>query len=92
MATQLYKITRGTGEVYYAEIPEDKQLRVSIESQTKIWYENLVGGKYRGRDLEVEKTRGVPIKGALWLSFHPKSLSDKPVKKAKKKLEVSLNE
>lgn len=89
MTNQYYKITKGSGEVFFAEVPAGKKLisTSSIDRQLKIWYENIVGGKYRGQDMEATKVKEVP-KGAMWLSFHPSCLGNALAPK-KKKLQVN---
>lgn len=86
MSKQYYKITRAKNseDVLYAEIPEGKKLRTTLDSQIRIWYENIEGGKYRGNGIEAEKVKEVPATGIKWLSFHPRCLTDKTVKKSKK--------
>jgi hypothetical protein len=80
---QRYKITTDSGKTFYAEVPDDKKLRSTLDGQIKIWYENIEGSKYRGRGIDVGKTKELPPKGVHWLSFHSSFLENKKPKKVK---------
>lgn len=83
MSAQYFKVTTDTGRTFYAEVPEGKRLRATLDGQLKIWYENIEGSKYRGKGIEASKVKEVPVKGVSWLSIYPTFLENKPVKKPK---------
>ena len=90
MANQYYKITLESGKVFHAEVPTGKKiLDKDLNYQLGIWYENIEGGKYRKKGIEVEKTKEVPATGVNWLSFHENCLEDKSASKKKKEIVIN---
>ena len=88
MASRYYKITTETGRTFYAEVPEGKKLKTTLDGQLKIWYENIEGSKYRGRGIEASKIKEIPAKGVSWLSIYPTFLDNKPAPRKPKTLVV----